>query len=132
MTQPPIQDLIEQAIHATQNAYVPYSDYPVGAALLSVEGVVFTGCNIENASYPVGLCAERTALAKAVSEGVRTFSTIVIATRGGGSPCGMCRQALFEFAPALRVILVDFDGTIHHDTTLDALLPLGFNRDELG
>lgn len=126
-----IQSLIAQAIQATQNAYVPYSNYPVGAALLSVDGVVYTGCNIENASYPVSLCAERTALAKAVSEGVRKFSTIVIATRGGGSPCGMCRQALYEFSPTMRVILVDFDGNIHHDTALDALLPLGFNREEL-
>lgn len=127
-----IQELIAQAIHASQNAYIPYSNYPVGAALAAADGLtVYQGCNIENASYPAGICAERSALASAVSAGVREFSTLVIATRGGGSPCGICRQALYEFAPRLRVILVDLDGKIHHDTTLDALLPLGFNHDDL-
>jgi cytidine deaminase len=126
-----MQELIAQAIQATENAYIPYSNYPVGAALLCDDGQIYTGCNIENASYPAGICAERTALAKAISEGSQTFSTIVIATRGGGSPCGICRQALYEFAPDLRVILVDLNGNIHHDTTLNVLLPLGFNHDNL-
>jgi len=125
------QSLIKQAINASQNAYVPYSEYPVGAALLTTDGKIYTGCNIENASYPVSMCAERTALFKAVSEGHMAFTTIALVTRTGGSPCGMCRQALYEFAPDLTVIIADLDGTIHHEMRLDALLPLGFGGDNL-
>ncbi|MGB1287051.1 MAG: cytidine deaminase, partial [Aggregatilineales bacterium] len=109
-----------------ENAYAPYSNFKVGAALRSASGKVYSGCNVENASYPAGICAERTALVKAISEGQRTFSMIAIVTANGGSPCGICRQMLYEFAPELRVILADMTGTIHHESTLSALLPLGF------
>lgn len=126
-----IQDLVQQAIQASHHAYVPYSNYPVGAALITRDGRVFTGCNVENAAYPAGICAERTALVKAVSEGARHFSTIVVVTHGGGSPCGICRQMLYEFAPDLRVIIADLDGIIHHDISLKDLLPLGFNGTDL-
>lgn len=126
-----ITNLVKHAIDASQNAYIPYSGYPVGAALLAADGVVYSGCNIENASYPATICAERTALVKAVSEGVRDFSAIAIVTRNGGSPCGVCRQMLYEFAPGLRVIIADMDGAIRYNMALSELLPEGFGPTSL-
>jgi len=123
--------LIQAAIQAAQHAYIPYSNYPVGAALRTITGKVYTGCNIENASYPATICAERTALVKAVSEGEQAFDMLVVATRNAGSPCGICRQMLFEFAPELQVLIVDMDGQVHHDTNLDQLLALGFAPSKL-
>ncbi len=120
------RDLIQRAIEASQHAYIPYSKYPVGAALLTHDNTVFTGCNVENAAYPTGICAERTALVKAVSEGQRAFQMIVVVTRDGGSPCGTCRQMLYEFSPEMSVIIADLDGKIHHQRPLKDLLPLGF------
>lgn len=131
MTNIDIHALIAAANRATQYAYCPYSNYPVGAALLAQNGTLYTGCNIENASYPVTICAERTALVKAVSEGVRAFSALAVVTRNAGSPCGMCRQMLYEFAPTMRVILADESGTISYDGTLFDLLPLGFSPEKL-
>jgi cytidine deaminase len=131
MTDMQIQHLIEQAITVSQRAYAPYSHYQVGAALLAQDGQIFTGCNVENATYPAGICAERTALVKAISEGVSDFVAIAVVTRGGGSPCGICRQMLYEFAPHLRVIIADMNGTIHHDLSLKDLLPLGFSGIDL-
>lgn len=128
-----IQTLITAAQAVREHAYVPYSQYQVGAALLSLNGeAVFTGCNVENASYPAGICAERAALVKAISEGVRQFSILVVMTDNGGSPCGVCRQMLYEFAPDLRVVMVDGQQHIVLDTTLAKLLPYGFNPDDLG
>lgn len=123
--------LIDAAIDASRRAYVPYSKYHVGAALRSVDGTVYQGCNVENASYPVTICAERVALVKAVSEGVREFETIAVVTHNGGSPCGMCRQMLFEFAPHLRVLIADFDGNLHQDLKLSELLLHGFGPSKL-
>ena len=123
--------LIQQAISASENAYVPYSNYAVGAALLASDGTLYTGCNVENAAYPATICAERTALVKAVSTGARQFDTLVVATRNAGSPCGICRQMLSEFAPDLRVLIVDFDGTLHTETTLRQLLPDNFDAGKL-
>lgn len=118
---------IGRAIEASRRAYAPYSQYRVGAVLISADGTqIFSGCNVENASYPAGICAERTALVKAVSEGVQNFQGIVVATLNGGSPCGICRQMLYEFAPTMKVICVTFDGDITINTTLDQLLPYGF------
>ncbi|GAB4526952.1 MAG: cytidine deaminase [Anaerolineae bacterium] len=131
MTQPTQEALIQQAIAASERAYIPYSHYPVGAALTTPDGSTFTGCNVENASYPVGMCAERTALFKAVSEGHTRFDTLVVVTRDGGTPCGMCRQALYEFAPDLKVIIADLNGQVHHTLTLRDLLPHGFGPDHL-
>ncbi|MEO0563574.1 MAG: cytidine deaminase [Chloroflexota bacterium] len=131
MTDDKLAHLIEQAEAARHRAYVPYSDYRVGAALLSVDGTVFTGCNVENASYPASICAERTALVKAVSEGFQTFDMIVIATDNGGSPCGICRQMLYEFAPELRVICVDANGATTIDAKLADLLTHGFGPSSL-
>lgn len=126
-----IQTLIDHAITASQRAYAPYSGYHVGAALLAEDGQIFMGCNVENATYPAGICAERTALVKAISEGVRDFTVIAVVTRGGGTPCGICRQMLYEFAPQLRVIIADMNGTIHHDLSLKELLPHGFSGSDL-
>jgi cytidine deaminase len=121
-----IQSLIQTAIDATRHAYIPYSHYPVGAALRAVDGTVYSGCNVENASYPVTICAERVALVKAVSEGQRAFDMIAVVTNNGGSPCGMCRQMLYEFSPDLRVILADTNGAVVYDCILSDLLPRGF------
>ncbi len=121
-----LESIIAAAIAAADNAYAPYSHYPVGAALVAADGTVFTGCNVENAAYPATICAERTALVKAVSEGVRNFGLIVVATNNGGSPCGMCRQMLYEFAPQLRVVCVTSEGDITIDQPLHELLPHGF------
>ena len=123
--------LYQAARDAMKNAYVPYSNYRVGAALLAKDGRVFTGCNVENAAYGNTLCAERTALVKAISEGVREFTKIAIAASGSAPfPCGACRQSLYEFAPGLEV-LVTWDG-IEKKTTLAALLPEGFGPISLG
>lgn len=123
--------LVTAAIAAAQHAYAPYSDYPVGAALLAADGQVYTGCNVENAAYPATICAERTALVKAVSEGQRQFTAIAVATRNGGSPCGTCRQMLYEFAPGLQVYIADFTGRLLHAATLADLLALGFGPADL-
>ncbi len=131
MSEQELHTLISTAIAAAERAYIPYSHYPVGAALRATDGQVFTGCNIENASYPATICAERTALVKAVSEGVREFECIVVATRNAGSPCGICRQMMYEFAPEMRLLIVDFDGNVRWDGALQELLPLGFGPGSL-
>lgn len=125
------QTLIEAAIKAAENAYIPYSNYPVGAALLATDGTVYTGCNIENAAYPATICAERTALVKAVSEGQREFETLVVVTQNGGSPCGTCRQMLYEFAPGLQVIVATMAGEVQYELLLSDLLPHGFGPAKL-
>ena len=114
------------AAEARARAYAPYSGYAVGAALEAADGSVFTGCNVENASYSVTCCAERSALFAAVSAGARSFRRMVV-TAGGNAPypCGSCRQALAEFAPELEVIVVTDDGA-RHAFTLDRLLPHPF------
>ena len=124
------RELVQLAQAARKNAYAPYSHYDVGAALLTASGQVFTGCNVENAVYPMVTCAERTAIVKAVSEGQREFVAIAIATRNGGSPCGACRQVMREFAPHLRILLADETGHIRQ-FTLDQLLPDSFGPESL-
>ncbi len=120
------RDLIIAAIEGSKNAYIPYSEYRVGAALLTESGQIYTGCNIENVGYSATICAERTALVKAVSEGHRKFAAVAVVTRDGGSPCGVCRQMMFEFSPGMKVHLADLDGNLHLTTTLAELLPHGF------
>jgi len=125
------EKLLETAVNMLTYSYVPYSNYPVGAALLAEDGRVFTGCNVENAAYGNTLCAERTALCKAVSEGARKFTAIAIAAKGSAPfPCGACRQSLYEFAPDLRV-LVTWDGQVR-EAVLRDLLPEGFGPSSLG
>ncbi len=127
--------LIDMAITARDTAYAPYSGYRVGAALLAEDGTVYTGCNIENASFGATVCAERVALFKAVSEGQKRFTAIAVAGGKDGveevSPCGICRQTLSEFCDgALLVILSDGKGGCIK-TTLSALLPMGFDKHNL-
>ena len=125
------QQLIDAAIAASRHAYIPYSNFTVGAALLTVSGEVYGGCNIESVSFTPTICAERTALVKAVSEGHREFAAVAVVTRSAGSPCGVCRQFLYEFSPDMRVLLADLDGNLHLTTTLRDLLPHGFSPVDL-
>jgi cytidine deaminase len=122
--------LIQAAMAARAQAYAPYSHYKVGAALLMPDGRVFTGVNVENASYGLTICAERTAVFKAVSEGYREFLAIAVATENAGSPCGACRQVLVEFAGDIPVSLVDAAGN-GRETTLYTLLPDHFGPEHL-
>lgn len=123
-------DLLQCAIEAREYAYAPYSHYKVGAALLTASGKVYTGCNIENAGYTSSVCAERTAVFKAVSEGERIFKAITVVTINGGAPCGVCRQVLREFAPDLTVIIGDMEGN-SQILTLPDLLPYSFGPENL-
>ena len=125
-------ELIERAYAARQNAYVPYSNYRVGAAILCDDGTVFTGCNIENAAYGNTLCAERTALVKAVSEGYRSFQMIAITAEGTAPyPCGACRQSLVEFSPDIMVLVAwDYNHVVR--TSLAELLPNSFDSASFG
>ena len=121
------QALVELAFAMLERSYVPYSHFPVGAALLCADGTVFTGCNVENAAYGSTICAERTALVKAVSEGRKRFAAIAIAGRSEDYcwPCGACRQMLYEFAPELTVLVARADGQFVK-LPLGELLPHGF------
>ena len=123
--------LIELAIEARRRAYAPYSNYQVGAALRTKSGRVFTGCNVENAAYPTGMCAERVAVFKAVSEGEHVFEAIAVVTSNGGMPCGGCRQVLAEFGLDTIVLIADDEGHLVKETTLAELLPGAFRPDDL-
>ena len=127
------RELAEIAYSMQERAYVPYSNYPVGAAILCADGTVFTGCNVENAAYGSSICAERTALLKAVSEGHRDdWVKIAVVTSGNdaGYPCGSCRQMLYEFAPDLKIIIGGKDKVLS-TITLSELLPHGFGPSAL-
>ncbi len=130
MTEDEIRDLIAAAAAVRAAAYVPYSHFAVGAALLGTSGKVFTGCNVENASFGLTLCAERNALAHAVAEGAHDFSAIAVVTDNGVTPCGACRQVLAEFNPALTVIVADTAGR-HQVYSLADLLPAAFGPAQL-
>lgn len=119
------EELIDLAKQVRKKAYAPYSHYKVGAALLGKSGKIYTGCNVENASYGHTVCAERTAVLKAVSEGEREFEAVAVVTKNGGSPCGACRQVLSEFSPELIIYIADKNGK-YRTTTLKKLLPDSF------
>jgi cytidine deaminase len=128
-----MKELIEQSIIAREKAYVPYSKFKVGAALLTEDGKVYQGCNIENSSYGLANCAERTAIFKAVSDGEKKFKAIAIVadTEGPVSPCGACRQVISEFcAPNMPVYLTNLKGNIQQ-TTIGELLPGAFAPEDL-
>jgi cytidine deaminase len=127
VTSPSDEDLIRQARAAQQQAYAPYSQFKVGAALLSEDGKVYTGCNVENASLGATNCAERTAVYSAICDGSRNFVKIVVVTDSENPvmPCGICRTVLFEFATDLEIIAVDRTGRIER-AALSTLLPHGF------
>jgi cytidine deaminase len=133
---PPLTDedrrsLIDLANQARQHAYAPYSNYPVGAALRTKSGKIFTGVNVENAAYPASMCAERTAIFNAVSEGERAFDAIAVATDNGGSPCGSCRQVLAEFGQDITVLIANGAGELVQETTVRDLLPGAFTPEKL-
>jgi len=123
------KELIETAAHVRRWAYAPYSNYVVGAALLTESGKIYDGINIENAAYPDGTCAERVAIFKAVSEGERKFDTIAIVTDNGGFPCGSCRQVMAEFGLETVVIIATPDGEVVYECTVKDLLPGAFTPD---
>jgi cytidine deaminase len=125
------QALIDLANTARQRAYAPYSNYPVGSALRTKTGRIFTGVNVENASYPQTMCAERVAIFKAVSEGEKEFELITVVTNNGGSPCGGCRQVMAEFGLDTIVLLADGNGKLVKQTTVRELLPEAFTPEHL-
>lgn len=139
LTQAVIQKLIAGAIDARKKSYSPYSHFQVGAALLTGDGQIITGCNIENAAYGPTNCAERTAFFKAVSDGNRVFRAIAIVGSPEGDvvtqyayPCGVCRQVMMEFCnPASFMVIVAKSETDYHVMTLQELLPEGFGPDNL-
>ncbi len=120
------QTLIDLAKETRHRAYAPYSNYPVGAALRTKTGHIYTGVNIENAAYPVGICAERVAVFKAVSEGEVEFDMISVVTDNGGSPCGACRQVLSEFGLDTIVLIADGNGKLMKTISVRELLPEAF------
>lgn len=124
------KDLVQAAREAREHAYAPYSHFRVGAALLTRSGRVFTGANVENASYGLSVCAERVAAFNAVAAGEREFEAIAVVTDNGVMPCGACRQVLAEFGPNMRIIVADAAGnsrTYH----LPDLLPGRFTPEDL-
>jgi cytidine deaminase len=125
------QELIRRALLVQARAYAPYSNYPVGAALLGRSGQVYEGVNVENAAYPTSMCAERSAVFHAVSCGERQFEAIAVVTPNGGSPCGACRQVLSEFGLDLIVYVADGEGHLLAQTTVGDLLPLAFRPSHL-
>ncbi len=124
------EDLIAKAMEAREKAHAPYSQFAVGAALLAKSGRVYTGCNVENASYGLSICAERTAVFKAVSEGERDFEAIAVVTEKGVTPCGACRQVLLEFGDDIQVIVANGAGE-YRIFGLQELLPEAFNSKDL-
>lgn len=125
------QKLIETALIARQWAYAPYSNYKVGAAVLTASGRIYDGVNVESAAYPTSICAERVAIFKAVSEGERQFIAIAVATKNGGAPCGGCRQVISEFGLETLVIIADGEGNVVQEISISDLLPGAFLPEHL-
>lgn len=125
------QKLIDAAVQARRWAYAPYSNYAVGAALLTASGRTYDGVNVENAAYPTTMCAERVAVFKAVSEGEREFEAIAVVTSNGGTPCGSCRQVLAEFGLDTVVLIATADGALVQETSVRELLPGAFTPKDL-
>jgi len=124
--------LVQLALEAREKAYAPYSNYRVGAALVTSSGRFFTGVNVENAAYPTSICAERVAVFKAVSEGEREFVALAVVTGNGGTPCGACRQVLAEFGLGTVVLIADAEGDLKQETRVSELLPGAFGAGDLG
>jgi len=123
--------LIQRAKDAWVRAYAPYSHYSVGSALLTESGEIFDGVNVENAVYPLGICGERVAIFKAVSEGHRSFEAIAVVTRNGGTPCGSCRQVMAEFGLDTIVLVANTTGELIGEYSVAELLPNSFGEADL-
>ena len=130
MPQEVAQKLVAAALEARTRAYAPYSHYQVGAALLTRDGAVILGCNVENAAYGDTICAERVALTAAVAQGKRPFVAMAVATANGGTPCGSCRQVMAELGPEMTVYISDAAGN-YSTTNVHALLPDSFGPQRL-
>ena len=124
-------ELIQRAKDAWERAYAPYSNYSVGAAVLTDSGEIFDGVNVENAVYPLTICGERVAIFKAVSEGHYSFKAIAVVTKNGGTPCGSCRQVMAEFGLDTVVLIADTSGELIHEYTVAELLPNSFGEADL-
>lgn len=125
------QKLIETALEARKWAYAPYSNYTVGAAVLTASDRIYDGVNVENAAYPSSMCAERVAIFKAISEGERGFIALAVASSNGGTPCGACRQVLSEFGLDTLVLIVNAEGEILQEAKISDLLPSAFQPKDL-
>jgi cytidine deaminase len=125
------ETLIHKAMEARKGAYAPYSHYAVGAALLTASGQIYDGVNIENAVYPLTICAERVAMFKAVSQGEKSFKAMAVVTKNGGTPCGSCRQVMAEFGLDMLVLIAKADGTLVSEQTVADLLPGAFGPADL-
>lgn len=125
------EKLVQAAVQARHWAYAPYSGYQVGAAVLTSSGKIYDGVNVENAAYPDGICAERVAVFKAVSEGEKSFEALVVSTSNGGTPCGSCRQVLSEFGLNTLVLIADDQGHIVREFLVSDLLPDSFGQVDL-
>jgi cytidine deaminase len=126
LTEQERQQLVAAAVEARTAAYAPYSSYAVGAALLTEDGTLYQGANIENAAYPVSICAERVAIFKAVNAGHRNFKGIAVVTRDGGSPCGSCRQVMAEFGLQPSVLIANAEGEVVMEGSVGDILPGAF------
>jgi cytidine deaminase len=128
MNQPKLDrdQLMAAAATVRQNAYAPYSNFKVGAAVLTRSGRIYTGCNVENASYGLTICAERAAIFKAVADGEDRLMALAVCLQGAGSPCGACRQVIHKFGPAIPILACDPYGKLIGETTLNKLLPDAF------
>ncbi|MEN6410639.1 MAG: cytidine deaminase [Anaerolineaceae bacterium] len=125
------QQLIQAAMLVRRWAYAPYSHYAVGAAVLTSSGKIYDGVNVESAAYPSGICGERVAIFKAVSEGEREFEALAVVTENGGTPCGSCRQVMAEFSLDMLVLIANPQGEVLREMTVAELLPGAFTPRDL-
>ena len=125
------ETLIKRAVEAWHRAYAPYSNYPVGAAVLTESGKIYDGVNVENAVYPLTICAERAAIFSAVSGGEKIFEAIAVVTRNGGTPCGSCRQVMAEFGLDTEVLIAKASGELVDTYQVRDLLPASFGEEDL-
>ncbi len=134
MAQPDIGEMFRAAVAVQANAYVPYSDFHVGAAIVTTRGTLFAACNVENAAYPSGVCAEAGAISAMVSAGEREIAAILTVCEGEllGTPCGNCRQRIREFATPATVIHAASAAGVQRTFTMDELLPASFGPEHLG
>ena len=125
-------ELIDAAMKVRGNAYAPYSNFQVAAALLCADGEIITGINMESSSYGLSVCAERNTIATAVAKGKKDFIAMAVISRNGVTPCGACRQVIFDICGDIDIILSDGNGNIQDTTTMKVLLPMAFSHKDLG